>query len=98
MLRELYKSFAVMITDNGTSAVNDTGKTVNGKLFWKCADKNDSGVHEIDLALPESDLILLNWESDAGSGVNHRLKDLPRADWDFCRRFWPEIARFSGIE
>ena len=60
MLRELYKSFAVMITDNGTSAVNDTGKTVNGKLFWKCADKNDSGVHEFSIApgVHEIDLVL----------------------------------------
>lgn len=103
MLRELYKPFAVMLPDDGIYTVNDTENTVNGKISWKSDRDSGSftftvqpGISKLELDIPECDLLTIRWESDCGNGVNHRLRELPRADWNFCRNNLDEIFHYSG--
>ncbi|MBO7328792.1 MAG: hypothetical protein J6W00_08485 [Lentisphaeria bacterium] len=104
MLRELYKPFAVMLPDDGVYAVNDTDNTVNGTISWKNGSESGifnftaaPGISKLALPLPECDLFTISWESDCGSGVNHRLRELPKADFEFCRKNMAEIFHYSGV-
>jgi hypothetical protein len=94
-----------MLADDGVYAVNDTENTVAGKIF--CNGDNgenvfdfsvDCGISKLPIELPDGDLITIKWESDGGNGVNHRLREIPRADWEFCRKNLDMIFRYSGKE
>ena len=105
MLRELYKPFAVMLADDGVYAVNDTGKAVAGKIFCNSESSEtvfdftvDCGMCKLPFDLPDDDLVTVRWESDGGNGVNHRLREIPQADWEFCRKHLDTIFRYSGKE